>query len=317
MVKAAPVARGLVLAGITAVLGACSNKGPDPYTDDTPTRGRVVFVADEGMRPLLERQEQVFEGFYAKADVDIRYMPAADLLKAMMDDTVRCAFGSVLPGGEQEAWLKSRQRVARNVPLCTDAVVVLANKQRGMKALPLAKLKGMLRAGNAWPTWSVVDGVSTERVALVFDGNGSGVMRTVVDSLYPGETATLNGLVVNGVAEVFARVAADPNSLGLVPFGAVSDLDDPAVRALRAQVDLVALSPTDDPAQAVPPTQGTLADGRYPLRRTLYAVLTEPKSGLGTGFVSFVAGHKGQRIILKHGLAPERVPARDVEIVNE
>jgi phosphate transport system substrate-binding protein len=128
---------------------------------------------------------------------------------------------------------------------------------------------------------------------------------------------TLNGTTEPGAAAVVQRVAADPNSLGLVPFASLSDLDDPAIRALRDQVDLVALSPTDDLAHALPPTQGTLADGRYPLRRKLYAVLTEPKTGLGTGFVSFVAGHKGQRIILKQGLAPQQVPARDVEIVQQ
>lgn len=300
-----------------ALLGACTGKGPDPYTDDKPTSGRVVLIADEGLRPLLERQEQVFEGFYAKADVDIRYMPAADLLKAMMDDTVRCAFGSVLPGGEQEAWLKARQRVARNIPIGTDAVMVLANKQRGLKALALPSLRAMLRAGNSWPSWSAVDGVSTDRVALVFDGAGSGIMRTLADSLFPGEAVTLNGTTEQGAAAVVKRVASDPNSLGLVPFASLSDLDDPAIRALRDQVDLVALSPTDDLADALQPTQGTLADGRYPLRRKLYAVLTEPKSGLGTGFVSFVAGHKGQRIILKQGLAPEHVPAREVEIVQQ
>jgi phosphate transport system substrate-binding protein len=46
-------------------------------------------------------------------------------------------------------------------------------------------------------------------------------------------------------------------------------------------------------------------------------VLAEGKSGLGTGFVSFVANHKGQRIILKLGLAPHKIPAREVEIVHE
>ena len=299
-----------------AMLVACTGKAPDPYTDDKPTRGRVVLIADEGLRPLLERQQQVFEGFYTKADVDIRYMPAADLLKAMMDDTVRCAFGSVLPGGEQEAWLKARQRVARNIPFCTDAVMVLANKQRGLKAMALPTLRTLLRAGSSWPSWSAIDGVSTDRVALVFDGHGSGVMRTLADSLFPGEAVTLNGTTEPGVAAVVARVARDPGSLGLVPFASLSDLDDPAIRALREQVDLVALSPTDDLSQALPPTQGTLADGRYPLRRKLYAVLTEPKTGLGTGFVSFVAGHKGQRIILKSGLAPQTIPARDVELVT-
>jgi hypothetical protein len=38
-------------------------------------------------------------------------------------------------------------------------------------------------------------------------------------------------------------------------------------------------------------------------------LVVENKSGLGTGFASFVAGHKGQRIILKRGLAPAHTPA--------
>jgi phosphate transport system substrate-binding protein len=65
------------------------------------------------------------------------------------------------------------------------------------------------------------------------------------------------------------------------------------------------------------PSQSTLADGSYPLRREVYMILAEGKSGLGTGFVSFVANHKGQRIILKLGIAPHKVPAREVEIVHQ
>jgi phosphate transport system substrate-binding protein len=302
---------------LIALFGACSNKAPDPYTDDVPTKGRVVLLADEGIRPLMERQEEVFESIYPKADVDIRYLPAAELLKAMMDDTVRCTFASLLPGGEQEAWLRSRQRVARPVPICTDAVAIIAHKDRHLKALSVPQLRSLLRAGNSWPIWAVLDGSSTERVALVFDGVGSGVMRSLADSLFPGEAVTLNGLTAPGSEGVVARVSTDPNSIGLLPFSAFSDLDTPAMRTMREQVDLIPVSAGDDLANALLPTQGTLADGRYPLRRTLYAILTEPKTGLGTGFVSFVAGHKGQRIILKQGLAPQQVPAREVEIVNE
>jgi phosphate transport system substrate-binding protein len=302
---------------LIALLGACSNKGPDPYTDDVPTKGRVVLLADEGIRPLMERQEEVFESIYPKADVDIRYLPAAELLKAMMDDTVRCTFASLLPGGEQEAWLRSRQRVARPVPICTDAVAIIAHKDRHLKAVSVSQLKALLRAGNGAPTWAVLDGSSTERVALVFDGVGSGVMRSLADSLFPGEAVTLNGLTAPGAEGVVARVSTDPNSIGVLPFSAFSDLDTPAMRSMREQVDLIPVSAGDALAVALLPTQGTLADGRYPLRRTLYAILTEPKTGLGTGFVSFVAGHKGQRIILKQGLAPQQVPAREVEIVNE
>ena len=52
-------------------------------------------------------------------------------------------------------------------------------------------------------------------------------------------------------------------------------------------------------------------------KRTLLLILALVAGlGLATGFASFVAGHKGQRIILKQGLAPERVPVRDIELVQ-
>lgn len=302
---------------LAALFCACSAKGPDPYTDDVPTKGHVLILADEGIRPLMERQEEVFESIYTKAVLDIRYLPAAELLQAMMNDSVRCIFASLQTGGEQETWLRSKQRVARPVPICTDGIAVIANKGRSLKAMSIEQLRVLLRAGNAWPTWAVLDSTSTDRVALVFDGEGSGVMRSLADSLFPGEAVSLNGLTALGAEGVVARVSADLNSIGLLPFSAFSDLDTPAMLRLRDEVDLVPISASTDLSLALLPSQSTLADGYYPLRRTLYAILTEPKSGLGTGFVSFVAGHKGQRIILKQGLAPQHVPARDVEIVHE
>jgi phosphate transport system substrate-binding protein len=62
------------------------------------------------------------------------------------------------------------------------------------------------------------------------------------------------------------------------------------------------------------PFQGYLAAGTYPLRRDLYIVSREARAGLGTGFASFVAGDKGQRIFLKSGLVPATMPVRLVNI---
>ena len=43
----------------------------------------------------------------------------------------------------------------------------------------------------------------------------------------------------------------------------------------------------------------------------------ESFTGLGSGFVSFVAGEKGQRIILKSGLIPATMPIRIIQVNNE
>lgn len=53
---------------------------------------------------------------------------------------------------------------------------------------------------------------------------------------------------------------------------------------------------------------------KYPLTRDIYIIISDVRDGLPAGFVSFSAGEKGQRIILKAGLYPATVPTRLVRI---
>ena len=49
---------------------------------------------------------------------------------------------------------------------------------------------------------------------------------------------------------------------------------------------------------------------QYPLIREVYMINREGRAGLGTGFVSFVAGDAGQRIVRIAGLLPATMPVR-------
>ena len=62
------------------------------------------------------------------------------------------------------------------------------------------------------------------------------------------------------------------------------------------------------------PTQNNIAEGKYALARDLYVVNGQGYSGLGMGFASFVAGDIGQRIILKSGLLPIKIPGRRINV---
>jgi phosphate transport system substrate-binding protein len=52
----------------------------------------------------------------------------------------------------------------------------------------------------------------------------------------------------------------------------------------------------------------------YPLTRDVVIISREIGTGLGTGFISFAASDKGQRIVLKSGLVPVTMPVRIVNI---
>lgn len=296
------------------LLAACST--PDPRKDDTPTSGHVLLLADEDLRPLVEAEAYMFQALYTTAELDIRYLPEAQLLKAAANDSVRCLIATTATGADQEAYYAGRRIAVHTIPIATDGVAVIVNPARGLSRLDRQQIARILDGKAAPTSWSALEpGAPDVPVLPLCAGSGSGVARMLADSVLAGN-GHLNASALPSVQEVVQRVAADPRCMGFIPFAAISDLDDPAMRALRAPVKLLPVAYGPE-RPAVLPSQSTLADGGYPLRRPVYMLLVEGKSGLGTGFVSFVANHKGQRIILKLGLAPHQVPARDVEIVHE
>ena len=291
-------------APLLALLVGCSGTPSDPATDDSPTYGVVLMLADQDLRAVLADEHAMFEATYADAKLEIRYLPEQQLAKAMLNDSVRAVFGYFLPGGDQEAYFKNRSLTPHVEAIATDGIAVVVSENNRIDSLSLDEVRALL------------DGTSAKRTAL-FDNRSGGVARSLVDSLFDGNAASLkNAVAVESPQALADRVASDSTTIGFLSFALISDLDEPAHRALRDRLKLVRISASIG-SPALLPTQGTLADGHYPLRRSIYMVVTEGKSGLGTGFASFVAGHKGQRIILKQGIAPAHVPAREVMIVTE
>ncbi len=295
----------------TLLLIGCTSTTPDPGVDDSPTYGRAIVLADEAFRLLLDDHALVFNATYPDAQITLHYMPEGALTKAMLADSVRCVFAAFRPGGEQLDYFRTRNLSPHIESVATDAIAVLVSPANPVAKLSSTELKAMLEGAlTIWPGTNMP-------ITLLFDTQGSSVPRTLVDSLLDGRVERLqHGASASGLQDMVKRVANDPGAIGFVSFATISDLDDPQCRAIRAPIKILPISATDTSA-AFPPDQGTLKDKSYPLRRSVIMLVTEGKSGLGTGFASFVAGHKGQRIILKQGLAPERVPARDVEIVHD
>jgi phosphate transport system substrate-binding protein len=55
----------------------------------------------------------------------------------------------------------------------------------------------------------------------------------------------------------------------------------------------------------------------YPLTREIYIILTDYRQTLPAGFVKFVAGDAGQRIIMKAGLVTATCPTREIYIKED
>jgi phosphate transport system substrate-binding protein len=82
-------------------------------------------------------------------------------------------------------------------------------------------------------------------------------------------------------------------------------------------IKILGLSPPDSAkafqGEYFQPYQAYILQRTYPLVREVYIINRESRSGLGTGFASFVAGNKGQSIINLSGLLPATRPVRIME----
>jgi phosphate transport system substrate-binding protein len=82
-------------------------------------------------------------------------------------------------------------------------------------------------------------------------------------------------------------------------------------------VNVLSVASEENPGDFYQPYQATIYSGEYPFSRNVYSINREGRTGLGTGFEAFVAGEKGQLIILKAGMVPATQPVRMVKITNE
>lgn len=168
--------------------------------------------------------------------------------------------------------------------------------------------------------WKDIDPASRlGDIGLVFDNKNSSTVRFAVDSICKG--APLSGRVkaLKTNREVIDYVARTPDAIGIIGVNWLSDRNDSTGLSFSKEVRLMSVSAADKamPDNSYKPYQAYLYYGDYPLARSIYALLNDPRSALPWGFASFLASDRGQRIILKSGLVPATQPVRVVNVKDE
>jgi phosphate transport system substrate-binding protein len=148
-------------------------------------------------------------------------------------------------------------------------------------------------------------------IEIVFDNPNSGLIRHLRDSVAHVDTLPKNCYAVQSNAAVINHVSENKNALGLIGLEWISDKDDSTSNTFLKKIRVVGVA---GDSTHFKPYQAYLALKYYPLSRRITILSREARSGLGSGFMAFVASEQGQRIILKAGLLPVTMPLRIVEI---
>ena len=265
---------------------------------ETVLTGKATVAVDESVLPVMQDQVEIFEDAY-KAKIILDAKSESEVVNAILSDSVQIAILARDLTVQELAVFKNRNLTPKVTQFATDAIALIANKSNKDTIVALsdvlAVLKGQKIVG--------IDGI-------VFDNLNSSIARHLLAMAKVGQDIPKNVYSFNTNDEVVKYVSDNKGMIGVIGINWVMQ-PSPNIQKYIDDIQVLSVKGLDS-QNFIAPTQNNLAEGTYPLARDLFIINSQGRAGLGMGFASFIAGERGQRIILKSGLLPFRMPGRNL-----
>ena len=278
----------------------CNQKEQKKADKESILKGSTTIFVDETLTPIMEDQVAVFESNY-EAKVKLVSKSESETLISLFKQKSAIAVLTRNLTNEENKIFEQKKITPKITKFATDAIAFISNKSTKDT---LIDLKNVVEFMQGKPSSSIR--------GLVFDNPNSSTVR------YMNLLAEIKSIPENGVYsfktndEVIKFVAQNKGMIGVVGVNWLFQ-PMPEMKEFVNKVNVLSVKGlTGENYYA--PSQNNIAEGKYPLARDLYIINGQGYSGLGMGFASFVAGDIGQRIILKSGLLPVRIPGRRINV---
>lgn len=266
---------------------------------ETILKGNVSVFVDESLRPIIDEQVEIFESRY-DGKIQLISKSENEIIQGLVKDTTKIAVLTRQLTNEEQKVFASRKIFPKQTHFATDAIVLIANINTKDTLISIEEITDFLKGST-----------STKIKGLVFDNPNSSSVRYLNNLAGIKESANKNIYSFKTNEEVIKYVSQNSGMIGVVGLNWIeqsnTDLEKIAVLSVKNVKS----------NSYIYPSQNSLAEKTYPLARDLYIINCQGYSGLGMGFSSFVAGEVGQRILLKSGLLPFKMPGRNIIIRNK
>lgn len=292
----------LIVAFCVLFLAISCNKSADA-TQETILKGNATLLVDATLMPVMEDQVQIFESRY-EATIKMNVQSETEVIQSLVKDTSSIAVLSRKLNADEMKIFANRKIIPKITPFAIDAIALITNKNSNDTLVDIRDVIDFM------------NGKSSPKIkGLVFDNPNSSTVR------YMNTLAGLTSIPQKGVFsfgtnnEVIKFVSQNEGMIGVVGLNWLTQ-PRPEMQPYVDKVTVLSVKGNNQ-NDFYAPDQNNIAEGKYALARELYIVNCQGFSGLGMGFASFVAGDIGQRIILKSGLLPYKVPPRKLSIRNQ
>ena len=293
------------------LITSCSNDD-NKQPASTPTSGAVRIDVDESYSLLFDTEIFTFESLYKRAKIFVQYKSETDALNDLIKDSCKVVVTNRVLTEAEKKQFAAAKIFPRTTKVAEDAVALIVNNENPDTLISADKLREILLGHDS--LWKQISSKSKLAIInVVFDNNNSANARYMRDSIIKGEKFQKNCFALKSNPDVIDYVSRNKNALGIISVNWISDRDDTLSRHFLRKIKVMGVSKSESSGH-YKPYQSYIKTKDYPFCRDVYMINRQTRAGLGMGFVSFVAGDKGQRIILKAGLIPAVAPVRIVNI---
>ena len=308
--KTAPILSWFVL--LVCCLG-CGTPNQKNEPTDTPTSGTVNISVDESYTLLFTNQIYTFQNLYERAHINVKYQTEREALNALLNDSCKIAVLNRDLTPEEKKNFEAKNIFPKTTKIAEDAIALIVHPNNNDTSLMLDYVKRLLTGEEkSWPS------DPKSEVEIVFDNNESTNARYMKE-LIGNAPFQKNCYAVKSNQEVINHVAEHPGAMGIISVNWISDKDDTLSQKFLKKIKVVGLTKEksiNPMTRFYKPYQGYVVTKDYPLVRDVFMINRQTRAGLGMGFVSFVAGEKGQRMIKLQGMVPASVPVRVIQLAK-
>lgn len=285
-----------------SLLISCKKENKEAVTEvkEAYDRGTVEMYVESSVYPIVEDINEVFKTYYNNADIKLKMLSQNEILNSVYKDSGRLA---ILPKSFTAKELEVfKGRVAPKVtPIAKDAVLFITQKNATDTLIKYQDVIDVFKGTK-----------KSEKVFVFHDANSTIVSSIMKDAGV--SSISKNVYYAKTVEEIVSYIDKNKNAVGVVGINWMLQPDAKIKEGIKQLRSMLVYN--DSLKNYYAPSQSTIADNTYPLIRTINIIDVQGKAGLGTGFASFAASDKGQRIILKAGLMPITLPKREINIVE-
>lgn len=235
----------------------------------------VVIAGSTSVQPFVEILAEEYMILNPDVTIDIQGGGSAAGIMTAQSGTADIGMSSrALKDEEKSLWY---------VEIARDGLAVIINPSNPIQDLTLNQIRDIYAA--TITDWSQLGGPKS-KINIIAREDGSGT-RSAFESLVMGKSQiTPRAIVQDSNGAVKQLVADDPNAIGFISLGLVSE----TVKALHLA--------------GVAATRENVINGSYNLSRPFLFITREQPTGQTKKFIDFILSAEGQKILTTEGLIP-------------